>query len=212
MEKLVEQNENLDKPVYLPSHLESLEEKHEYFEVPDLETKISRHNNPHYWLQQDIVQIKQFQCRFFQNIRLNEDTVPQIKVFLHFLLNFFRFNYQSIWEHHDQNAFINLSQVLTETELLPFIISKTNKHVHYEDPTSFNITYFELFNFDYSFIKEHSEISDNRPYTTSNLNSEPSLDEYNPNTLQHDTGQNLLEPIKMTLQNYFKIKKLHSLV
>ena len=40
MDKLIEQNENLDKPVYLPSHLECLKEKHEYFDVPDLETKI----------------------------------------------------------------------------------------------------------------------------------------------------------------------------
>ena len=57
-------NENLDTPVYLPSHLESLKEKHVYFEESDLETKILRHGNPHYWLQQDILQIKQFQYRF----------------------------------------------------------------------------------------------------------------------------------------------------
>ena len=57
MDKLIEHNENLDTPLNLPSHLETLKEKHEYFEVPDLETKIQRHNNPHYWLQQDIAQI-----------------------------------------------------------------------------------------------------------------------------------------------------------
>ena len=95
MDKLIEHDENLDTPVYLPSHLESLKEKHEYFEVPDLETKILRHNNPHYWLQ-DILQIRQFQYRFFQNIILNGDTVPQTKVFSPFLLKFFRFNYQLI--------------------------------------------------------------------------------------------------------------------
>ena len=79
MDTLIEHNENLDTPIYLPSHLESLKEKHEYFEVSDLETKISRHNNPHYWLQQNILQIKPFQNRFFQNIIPNEYTVPQIK-------------------------------------------------------------------------------------------------------------------------------------
>ena len=83
MDKLIAHIEKLDNPVYLPSHLESLKEKHEYFEVPDLETKISRHNYPHYWLQQDIVQIKQFQHRFFQNIILIEDTVPEIKKSFH---------------------------------------------------------------------------------------------------------------------------------
>ena len=83
--------ENLDTPLYLTSHLESLKEKHDYVEVPDLETKIQRHYNPYYWLQQDILQIEQFQYRFFQNIILNEDTVPQIKIFLHFLFKKFQF-------------------------------------------------------------------------------------------------------------------------
>ena len=93
MNKLIEHNENLETPVCLPSQLESPREKYEYFEVPCLETTISRHNNPHYWLQQDVAQIKQFQYRFFQHIILNEDTVPLIKIFSHFLLNFFRFNF-----------------------------------------------------------------------------------------------------------------------
>ena len=161
MGKLIEQNENLDTPVYLPSHLECLKEKHEYFDVPDLETKISRPNNPHYWLQQDTVQIKQFQYRFFQNIILDEDTVQQIKTFSHFLLKFFKFNYKLIWEQQDQNAYINFPQVLTETEVLPFIISNKNKHVHYRDITSFYTLCFELFNFDKNFILEHSETSNN---------------------------------------------------
>ena len=39
MDKLIEHNENRDTPLYLHSHLESLKEKHDYFEVPDLETK-----------------------------------------------------------------------------------------------------------------------------------------------------------------------------
>ena len=65
MGNLIEHNENLDTPLYLPSDLKSLNEKLEYFEVLDLETKISRHNNPHYWLQQDIAQIKQFQFSWF---------------------------------------------------------------------------------------------------------------------------------------------------
>ena len=117
MDKLIEHYENLDTPLYLPSHLESLKEKHDYFEVPGLETKIQRHDDPHHWLQQDISQLKQFQNRFFQNIILNEDTVPQIKIFSHFLLKFFRLpiNYQLLWEQQDQNAYINFPHVLTET-------------------------------------------------------------------------------------------------
>ena len=117
---------------------------------------MKRHGNPHYWLQQDILHIKQFQYRFFQNIILKEDTVPQIKIFSYFLSKFFRFHYQLLWEQEDKNAYTNFPQVLTETELLPFIISNRNKHVHYRDLTSFNVTYFELINFDYNFILERS--------------------------------------------------------
>ena len=57
MDKLIEHKENLVTPLYLHFHLESQKEKHDYFEVPDLGTKIQRHDNPHYWLQQDILQI-----------------------------------------------------------------------------------------------------------------------------------------------------------
>ena len=61
MQKLIEFNENQDTPFCLPSHLEDLKHKSECFDVPDLETKIQRHDNPHYWLQQDIAQVKNFQ-------------------------------------------------------------------------------------------------------------------------------------------------------
>ena len=36
----------------------------------------------------------QFHYRFFQNIILNEDTIPQIRVYFRLLLKFFRLNYQ----------------------------------------------------------------------------------------------------------------------
>ena len=57
-----------------------------------------RHDNPHYWLQRDILQIKHFQYRFFNNIILTDDTIPQVKMFTQFLLKFLRFNYQLLWE------------------------------------------------------------------------------------------------------------------
>ena len=103
-----------------------------------------------------------------------------------------RFNYRLIWEQQDQKAYIKFSQVLTETELLPFLISDRNKHVHYRDLTSIDTNYFGLIKIDNNFIPEHSETSENRPYITSNIISEPSLNEYNPRILQHDTGQNPL--------------------
>ena len=77
MQKLIEFNENQDTPLYYPSHLQELKHRSEYFEVPDLDTKIQRHDNAHYWLQRDILQIKNFQYRFFNNIIFTDDTIPQ---------------------------------------------------------------------------------------------------------------------------------------
>ena len=81
MQKLIENNENQDTPLYRPSHLEDLKHKSECFEVPDHESKTQRHDNSHYWVQQDILQVKNFQYRFFNNITLTDDTIPQVKVF-----------------------------------------------------------------------------------------------------------------------------------
>ena len=137
MQKLIEFNENQDTPLYRPSHLEVLKHKSEYFEVPDLETKIERHDNLHYWLQQDTLQVENFQYRLFNNITLTDDTIPQVKVFTQFLLKFFRFTYQLFWEQQDQQAYIHFPQILTQTELLPYIIKKEHRHLQYRDTTSF---------------------------------------------------------------------------
>ena len=50
-----------DIPLYRPSLLENLQQKHQYFEVADIDSKITRQDNPHYWLQQDILKITHFQ-------------------------------------------------------------------------------------------------------------------------------------------------------
>ena len=131
MQKPLEFNENHDIPPYLPSHLDDLRHKAEYFEVPDLETRITRQGNPQYWLQQDILQIKNFQYRFFHNITLNEDTTPQVKIFTQFLLKFFTFNYQLLWEQQDQQAYGNFPQILTETEFLSDIIKNDHQRIQY---------------------------------------------------------------------------------
>ena len=85
------------------------------------------------------------------------------------MLTFFRFNYQLLWEQQDQQAYINFPQILTQTELLPYIIKIENKHLQYRDLTSFNITYFEQINLDHTFLVEHSETTDNRPFITSDF-------------------------------------------
>ena len=79
MSKLIDFNENLDTPIYRPSILEDLQQQHQNFEVPDSDSQINRQNNPHNWLQQDILQTTHFQYNFIQNLTLNDDTIPQIK-------------------------------------------------------------------------------------------------------------------------------------
>ena len=116
MQKLIELNENQDTPLYCPSHLQELRHRSEYFEVPDLDTRVQRHDNPHYRLQRDILQIKKFQYRCFNNIILTDDTTPQVKIFTQFLLKYLRFNYQLLWEQKDQQAYINFPQILTHTQ------------------------------------------------------------------------------------------------
>ena len=116
MQKLIEFNENQNTPLYRSSHLQELKHRSEYFEVPDLDTKIQRHENIHYWLQQGNIQINNFQYRFFNKIILTDDTIPKVKLFTHFLLKFFRFNYQLPWEQKDQQAYINFPQILTHTQ------------------------------------------------------------------------------------------------
>ena len=182
MQKLIEFNEHQDTPLYRRSHLQELKHLSEYFEVPDLDTKVQRHDNPHYWLQRDILQIKHFQFKFFTKIILTDDTIPQVKIFTHFLLKFLRFNYQLLWEQKDQQAYINFPQALTHIELLPYIINNQNKHLHYIDLTSLNVTHFEQINLDHNFVLEHSETSDNRPYTTSDTSQTTTHKEQTSNT------------------------------
>ena len=38
---------------------------------------------------------------------------------------FFRFDYQLLWEQQDQQAYIHFPQILTQTELLPYIINQS---------------------------------------------------------------------------------------
>ena len=120
---------------------------------------------------------------FFNNITLTDDTIPQVKVFTQFLLKFFRFNYQLLWEQQDQQAYIHFPQILTQTELLPYIKKNEHRNLQYMDLTSINTTYFEQINLDHTFLIEHSETSDNIPYFTSNISPETTPEEQTSNVV-----------------------------
>ena len=208
---LLNKNGNQDTPLYRPSHLEDLKHKSEYFEVPDLETRIQRHDNPHYWLQQDILQVKYFQYRFYNNITLTDDTIPQVKYFTQFLLKFFRFNYRLLWEQQDQQAYFNFPQILTQTELVPYIIKNEYKHLQYSALTSFNTTYFEQINLDHTFLVEHSETSDNRPFITSNISLETTPEEQTSNVELQYTREHSVQSEQEDLANLFQNPEPHQL-
>ena len=204
MQKLIEFNENQNTPLYCPSHLQELKHRSEYFEVPDLDTKVQRHDYPHYWLQRDILQIKNFQHRFFNNIILTDDNIPQVKIFTQFLLKFLRFNYQLLWEQKDQQAYINFPQILTHIELLPYIIKNENKHLQSRDLTSFNVTHFEQINRDHNFLLEHSETSDNRPFITSDTSHETTPEEQTSKVEHLYTRQQSEQSEQEALANLFQ--------
>ena len=204
MQKLIKFNENQDTPLYCPSHLQELKHRSENFEVLDLDTKVLRHDNPHYWLQRDILQINNFQYRFFNNIILTDDTISQVKIFTQFLLKFLRFNYQLLWEQKDQQAYINFSQILTHIELLPYIIRNENKHLHYRDLTSFNVTHFEQINLDQNFLLEHSETSDNRSSITSDTSHETTPEEQTSSVEPFYTRQQSEQSEQEALANLFQ--------
>ena len=204
MQKLIEFNEHQDTPLYCPSHLQELKHRSEFFEVPDLDTKVQRLDNPHYWLQRDILQIKNFQYRFFNSIIFTDDTTPQVKIFTQFLLKFLRFHYQLLWEQKDQQAYINLPQILTHIELLPYIIKNENKHLHYRDLTYFNVTHFEQINLDHNFLLENSETSDNRPFITFDTSPETTPEEQTSNVELFYTRQQSEQSKQEALANLFQ--------
>ena len=86
---------------------------------------------------------------------------------------------------------MNFPQILTQNELVPYIIDKANRHLKYKDLTSFNTTHLKQINFDHNFINEDSETSDNRPYTTTNVSPEPTL----PEQITITPAQHVTQPI-----------------
>ena len=105
-----------------------------------------------------------------------------------------------LWQQQDQPAYVNFPQILTETELVPYIIKNDYRHIQYRNLTSFNTTYLAQINLDHNFITEYSETSDNRPYITTNVSPETTPEEQTSNTLPQCIRQDTvkLEQDKIT--------------
>ena len=126
-------------------------------------------------------------------------------------MKFLRFNYQLLWGQKDQKTYIHFPQILTETELLPYIIKNEHRYLQYRDLHLFNTTYFEQINLDHNFITEFSETSDNRPYTTSNVSPETTPEEQTSNVLPQHTRQNTIQSEQEDLVNFFQNQEPHQL-
>ena len=127
------------------------------------------------------------------------------------MLIFFRFNYQILWEQQDQQAYTNFPQILTPTELLPYIIKNEHKHVQYRNPTSFNIQHFDQIHLDHNFITDFSETSDDRPYITTSISHEISLEEKTPTLFPQIIRHNITQQEQDDVVNLFQTPKLPQL-
>ena len=81
----------------------------------------------------------------------------------------------------------------TQNELLPYIIQNEHKHLQYRDTTSLNTTYFEHIILDHTFLLEHSQTSDNRPFITSDIASETTAEEQTSNVERFYTRQHSVQ-------------------
>ena len=124
LNQVKEFNLALQIPKYSPNALQELERYIHNFEVEDIERIVITQDNPHHWLQTDIIRIQSFLYHYFKDIKLNEQSMPQIKLISLFLRKFFTFNYQIIWSEQDQAAFTVFKTHFTADECLQFIINR----------------------------------------------------------------------------------------
>ena len=83
--KVKDFNLTLENPKYSPNALEELEQNIHHFDVEDVERLIITQNDPHHWLQTDLIQIQSFLYHYFQDITKNEQTKSQTKLISLFL-------------------------------------------------------------------------------------------------------------------------------
>ena len=128
MNQVEDFNLALENPKYSPNALQELEQYIHNIEVDDIERIVITQDNPHHWLQTDIIRIQNFVYHYLKDIILNEQSIPQDKLISLFLRKLFRFNYQLLWSKQDQAAFTAFTTHFTADECLPFIINEKNEH------------------------------------------------------------------------------------
>ena len=151
-------------PKFSPNALDDLQRYINNFDVEIIERLVDPEDNPHHWLQTDILRIQNFLYHYFKDLTLNDQTIPQIKVISLFLRKYFRFNYQLLWSQQDQSAFTAFPNHFTVEECLPFIISEQNEHPYFHKPQLITKQTLDYKRFDPLLITENDLFADNRPY------------------------------------------------
>ena len=154
-----------DTPRFSPNALEDLERYINNFDVEIIERIVNPEDNPHHWLQADILRIQNFIYHYFKDLTLNDQTISQIKVISLFLRKYFRFNYQLLWSQQDQSAFTEFPDHFTADECLPFIINKQNENPYFHKPQSITKQTLDYIRFDPLLITENITFPDNRPFS-----------------------------------------------
>ena len=153
-----------ETPKFSPNALDELERYINNFDVEIIERLVIPEDNPHHWLQTDILRIQNFLYHYFKDLTLNDQTIPLIKVISLLLRKYFRFNYQLLWSQQDQPAFIAFPSHFTADECLPFIISEQNEHPYFHKPQLITKQTLDYIRFDPLLITENDLFADNRPY------------------------------------------------
>ena len=191
----------LETPKFSPNALDELERYIKNFEVEIIERLVNPEDNPHHWLQTDILRIQNFLYHYFKDLTLDDQTIPQIKVISLFLRKYFRFNYQLIWTQQDQPAFTAFPNHFTADECLPFIISEQNAHPYFHKPQLITKQTLDYIRFDPLLITENGLFADNRPYHYEQNSQVQQNLNFNTNNYTEDDNTNNENTLQQQNQN-----------
>ena len=181
----------LETPKFSPNALNELEQYINNFELEIIGKLVNPEDNPHQWLQTDILRMQNFLYHYFKDLTLNDQTIPQIKVISLFLRKYFRFNYQLLWSQQDQPAFTACPNHFTADECLPFINSEQNEHPYFHKPQEITKQTLDYIRFDPLLITENDLFADNRPYHyEQNSQAQQNLNFNTNNYTEDDTTNN----------------------
>ena len=91
------------------------------------------------------------------------------------------------------------------------MIKNEHRQLQYRYLTSFSTTYFEQINLDHTFLVEHSETSDNRPFITSNISPETFPEEPNSNVVTQYNRQHSVQSEQDDFIKLFRNPEPHQL-